>query len=354
MALNPLVYGDNPCQPGISAQVYLPDQLVAGTMKIVTDSVTISGAAPIQRGTIMGMATQPTLTSSLGKTAQASDTITVIGLPADGDTITILGTVLTWKAIPSGQTSFAAAPGQLVIPAGLTAGAASYALVAQALTAYINTQGQLDVNIAKITSTVAAAVSTLKSIAWGGTVPNAYTLATSNSSAFTVGAATFANGVNNTGTETVGTISGGPNIQQGNYLVTLTSATQGNVINPAGDMIGVMTMGTQFTTPEVSFLVTTGGSPAAGENINLYVSGVPNVWKVCTGAAGDGSSVPRGILVDYADPSAGNVIGGMYLVGEFNINAVILDPSLNLATVKTLLRAMDIYLKTAVPQDMPA
>lgn len=49
--------GDNPQQPGVSADAYIPDQLIAGNMKLVTDSVTISGAAALVRGSVMGQRT---------------------------------------------------------------------------------------------------------------------------------------------------------------------------------------------------------------------------------------------------------------------------------------------------------
>lgn len=56
MTLNVSTIGDNPQQPGISAETYVPDQLIAGNLKIVTDSVTITGGA-FKRGTVMGKIT---------------------------------------------------------------------------------------------------------------------------------------------------------------------------------------------------------------------------------------------------------------------------------------------------------
>lgn len=48
--------GDNGQAPGIGAEVYLPDQLVAGNQKIVTDTVTLaSGTLP--RGSVLGKVT---------------------------------------------------------------------------------------------------------------------------------------------------------------------------------------------------------------------------------------------------------------------------------------------------------
>jgi len=48
-------YGDNAFAPGMVSDAYLPDQLIAGDMKIVTDTVTIiSGAGALKRGTVLG------------------------------------------------------------------------------------------------------------------------------------------------------------------------------------------------------------------------------------------------------------------------------------------------------------
>jgi hypothetical protein len=55
MALNPTSYGDNPQQPSISAEVFVPDQLIAGVLHLVSDNVLISGGAAFKRGTLMGL-----------------------------------------------------------------------------------------------------------------------------------------------------------------------------------------------------------------------------------------------------------------------------------------------------------
>lgn len=47
-------YGDNPFAPGMQSDAYIPDQLIAGDAKIVTDSVTITGGAALVRGSVLG------------------------------------------------------------------------------------------------------------------------------------------------------------------------------------------------------------------------------------------------------------------------------------------------------------
>lgn len=54
LTVNPI--GDNPQTPGIAAQAYLPDQLIAGRFPMVTTMATI-GAGTLSRGTVLGQIT---------------------------------------------------------------------------------------------------------------------------------------------------------------------------------------------------------------------------------------------------------------------------------------------------------
>lgn len=68
-------YGSPAFQPGISADAYIPDQLIAGDMKLVTKSVTITGAALFKRGTVLGKITASgKYTISLSAAADGSQT----------------------------------------------------------------------------------------------------------------------------------------------------------------------------------------------------------------------------------------------------------------------------------------
>ena len=55
MASNVTPVGNNPFQPGMVSETYIPDQLIAGDLKIVTDSVTINATASLKRGQFMTM-----------------------------------------------------------------------------------------------------------------------------------------------------------------------------------------------------------------------------------------------------------------------------------------------------------
>lgn len=56
MALSTTNIGPNNQIPGIAAEVFVPDQLIAGNAKIVTDSITL-GAGILQRGAVLGVVT---------------------------------------------------------------------------------------------------------------------------------------------------------------------------------------------------------------------------------------------------------------------------------------------------------
>lgn len=49
-------FGQNPFTPGMKSSLFVPDQLVAGPLQLVTDTVTVSGG-DYKRGTVLGMIT---------------------------------------------------------------------------------------------------------------------------------------------------------------------------------------------------------------------------------------------------------------------------------------------------------
>ncbi|WP_233872487.1 head decoration protein [Paraburkholderia adhaesiva] len=64
--------------------------------------------------------------------------------------------------------------------------------------------------------------------------------------------------------------------------------------------------------------------------------------------ATSGNGSPNAILADNVDSTAGPVTGGVYLTGEFNARALILDPSLTLAAATLALRSWSIFVKPSV------
>lgn len=57
MTLSVTANGDNPFVPGISAQSYIPDQLIAGDLKLVTQNIVLGGGVALPRGSVIGQQT---------------------------------------------------------------------------------------------------------------------------------------------------------------------------------------------------------------------------------------------------------------------------------------------------------
>jgi len=73
MTLTINTLGDNPQQPGIQAETYVPDQLIAGNLKLVSDTITL-GSGTLQRGTVLGQQTIGAATSVAAKPAGGANT----------------------------------------------------------------------------------------------------------------------------------------------------------------------------------------------------------------------------------------------------------------------------------------
>jgi len=72
-------------------------------------------------------------------------------------------------------------------------------------------------------------------------------------------------------------------------------------------------------------------------------------------AATDGSQNPVAILADTYNTTSGDVVGaGVYLTGEFNVNAVTLGTGLTAAAATAALRPLSIFLKSAVSAADPS
>lgn len=50
-------FGPNPFSPGMQSSLFVPDQLIAGTLQLVTDTVTVDAGNVLKRGTVLGMIT---------------------------------------------------------------------------------------------------------------------------------------------------------------------------------------------------------------------------------------------------------------------------------------------------------
>ena len=77
-------------------------------------------------------------------------------------------------------------------------------------------------------------------------------------------------------------------------------------------------------------------------------------YKLAVATATDGSQNPCAVLVSDTDATAADVQGAVYLMAELNGNALVIDPSLTLAAVRTAFRALGLFVKTAVSAADPS
>lgn len=89
--------------------------------------------------------------------------------------------------------------------------------------------------------------------------------------------------------------------------------------------------------------IITGGTYRRGTVMGMVTAS--GKYKLSVKTATDGSETPVAILVDNVDASTADQNGGLYLMGEFNQNHIIIDASWTLAAVKTALRPLAIFLK---------
>lgn len=339
MALSVTAVGDLAQQPGIVAETYIPDQLIAGNLKLVTTNVMIGGTAVLQRGSVLGQQNIGTISSSAGK-AYASGTVIVAAVPVAGDTLTIAGTVITFVAAnPAGNQVLIGGPG----PDGDPVPVPTVAGTALALVNFL--VGSTDSNLIKCTYSLAGATVTVTS-ATIGTGGNAITLATADSGAFTLSGGDLSGGTANTGAETIGSFVSGSLLKTGNYQINVTSSTAFNVFDPAGAFLGAGVVGTAFLDAQIGFTVTTGAGIAAGDQFVLATAAASGSYVLATASALDGSQRPLGILVDLADPTGGAVIAGMYQMGEFNTNVMTFGAGISVPGATAALRPFGIFLKS--------
>lgn len=168
----------------------------------------------------------------------------------------------------------------------------------------------------------------------------------------TIGALTPAGPVG-TGNGTLTLPVAGTKTIAGVYTIRFLTATTYTVTDPNGEALPNGANGA-YVNPAINFTITAGGTAfVAGDSFTLTVAGGANTWKKAVATAVDGSNVPSAILVDVADATGGAVNGAVYLTGEFNENRIAFDGTFTLAQLKTLLRPLNIFLKSAVTANPP-
>lgn len=74
MTLNVSTIGDNPQTPGVYAETYIPDQLIAGALQIVSQPIVLS-AGTLPRGSVLGQISTSSVIPTPGATNTGNGTV---------------------------------------------------------------------------------------------------------------------------------------------------------------------------------------------------------------------------------------------------------------------------------------
>ena len=162
-------------------------------------------------------------------------------------------------------------------------------------------------------------------------------------------------GAGNTGDGVIGSITLGPAIKTGGYQLIATAVTKFNVTSPAGDVLGVATVGTPFVHAEITLTITAGGVAfKATDSFTLNVFDAVGTYVECVRTATDGSQFPLAILVDDADATSGPVTAGAYLSGEFNAARLIYGATWSLPALVSAMRPYGLFAKSSISAASPS
>lgn len=196
---------------------FAPEEVWAGEAPIHTSSAPVKNGIALKKWQVVAMDVNgnlvpwnPTGTGEVG-IVYASDTLTFAGNPANAATVNIMGSIYTFKTVPTG-------PADVQIGTGATDTAAN-------LAAAINANAQ-EIGA---TAAVAGNVITLTALN-AGTAANAGTLV-SSSTAAVAGAATF--GASTAGTQAIAAV---PESHPVGFMCQPADATGGTINAPYYDM----------------------------------------------------------------------------------------------------------------------
>lgn len=177
----------------------------------------------------------------------------------------------------------------------------------------------------------------------------------------TLGTATATAGTNTgTGTFTMdGTAPIQPLAKVGNYLVTILATGRAQLKDPNGVDLGEYDFsagGSVTITDQIKGVLADNSSThfVAGDSFTIAVTAGSGSYKESVATALDGSQNPVAILVDQANAASADVLGGLFLTGEFNANAIIYDASWSVAALTPILAGRSIFLKSPVSAALPS
>lgn len=116
MTLTVTSYGDNPQQPGIFAETYVPDQLIAGGLKLITQPIVLAAGTSLARGTVLGQQTNYSVQTAAG-TNTGNGTIGTVSAIAGAK-------IGTYKALATSATNWGVVDPEGTVLAAATTGTA--------------------------------------------------------------------------------------------------------------------------------------------------------------------------------------------------------------------------------------
>jgi hypothetical protein len=147
----------------------------------------------------------------------------------------------------------------------------------------------------------------------------------------TTGAATSAaKSGGNTGNGTMGSVTVAADAQVGIYRLRVVEAAsnagQFQVIDPAGDVVGIGTVGVAFSGGGLSFTLADGSSDfVVGDGFDITVAAGNGKWAWFNPTLTNGGEDPAGILLNAVDASGGADVKAVVVTGH----AEIVSPNLS-------------------------
>jgi hypothetical protein len=120
------------------------------------------------------------------------------------------------------------------------------------------------------------------------------------------------------------------------------------VFDPSGNVLGDVVVGATFAN-QIKFAIADGGTDfAAGDTFTVTVAAGNGQYKLSLAAAVDGSQKPVAVASADANGTDGVVPVNLYIEGDFNSRSMVFGTGHTAASVKDVLGARGIHLKTPV------
>lgn len=143
----------------------------------------------------------------------------------------------------------------------------------------------------------------------------------------------------NTGNGVMGAVTVGADAQVGVYRLRVIQAAANaglfQVLDPAGDVVGLGNVATAFNAGGLAFTLADGAADfIVGDGFDITVAGGSGKWSLADPALTNGAQVAAGILLNAVDASGGTDVKAVVVTGDAEIVAANLTwgPAINDST----------------------